>query len=629
MLFSLLLSLNFATTTLVATTTEKDTIKNADLNSIVISATKFRVMRSSVPNTLSVIEKESIESSVQGALLPVLGREVPGLFVTQKGVTGFGVSEGSAGVINIRGVGQGNKVLMLLDGQPQWAGLFGHALPDLYVASDVEKVEVIRGPGSLMYGSNAMGGVINVITHEHLFDGRTTRARIMYGSYNTQKYLISNGYSKGKLSSFVSVNHDRTNGHRERSDFRITNGFAKVGYKFNDRYKAVADLSLAKYYSQNPGAEDAPLLENTMDIFRGSASLSLENTYEKSSGAIKLYYNFGDHKINDGHSPDKLPQTTFFNSSDHNLGGMIYQSLSLFKNNNITIGADYKNWGGRAWNSQISQVSSLPDVEIVNKRVTELAAYAIAQQEFVRVLTINGGVRYEINSIFGGEWVPQVGVTLRAFRSNIIKLIVSKGFRSPNIREMYMFPPQNPGLRPESMINYELSAGQTFLGGNLITELGAFIIDGKDMIGITRIEGRPKNDNTGSFLNKGFEFETKWRVKKDLRLDLSYSYLNTDKPLLAAPKHNINFNVRYTPGTFSFGVNTQYIGGLYVNTNPTNLRKESYTLINFSAAWKTGWNKLNTTLFLKGDNLTNHKYYINYGFPMPGIVISAGADITF
>ena len=95
--------------------------------------------------------------------------------MTQKGITGFGVSEGAAGTVNIRGVGSGNKVLMLFDGQPQWAGVFGHSLPDTYVASDVERVEVIRGPGSLLYGSNAMGGVVNIITRHHKQEGRRTQ----------------------------------------------------------------------------------------------------------------------------------------------------------------------------------------------------------------------------------------------------------------------------------------------------------------------------------------------------------------------------------------------------------------------------------------------------------------------
>lgn len=157
-----------------------------NLKGVVVSANKIHVNRNSVPLSISVIEREEIEASSESALLPVLSEYVPGLFVTQKGITGFGVSEGAAGTVNIRGVGSGNKVLMLFDGQPQWAGVFGHALPDTYVASDVERVEVIRGPGSLLYGSNAMGGVVNIITRHHKQEGRRTQARVMYGSYNTQ-----------------------------------------------------------------------------------------------------------------------------------------------------------------------------------------------------------------------------------------------------------------------------------------------------------------------------------------------------------------------------------------------------------------------------------------------------------
>ena len=127
-----------------------------NLKGVVVSANKIHVNRNSVPLSISVIEREEIEASSESALLPVLSERVPGLFVTEKGITGFGVSEGAAGTVNIRGVGQGNKVLMLFDGQPQWAGIFGHSLPDTYVASDVERVEVIRGPGALLYGSNAM-----------------------------------------------------------------------------------------------------------------------------------------------------------------------------------------------------------------------------------------------------------------------------------------------------------------------------------------------------------------------------------------------------------------------------------------------------------------------------------------
>lgn len=94
-----------------------------NLQGVVISANKIQVNRNSVPLTISVIDRDQIEASSESALLPVLSERVPGLFVTEKGITGFGVSNGSAGTVNIRGVGQGNKVLMLFDGQPQWAGV--------------------------------------------------------------------------------------------------------------------------------------------------------------------------------------------------------------------------------------------------------------------------------------------------------------------------------------------------------------------------------------------------------------------------------------------------------------------------------------------------------------------------
>ena len=218
---------------------EPDSLIN--LKGVVISANKIQVNRSSVPLTISVIDQEAIQASSESALLPVLSERVPGLFVTEKGITGFGVSEGAAGTINIRGVGSGNKVLVLFDGQPQWAGLFGHSLPDTYVTSDVERVEVIRGPGSLLYGSNAMGGVINIITRKHHQAGRRTQARVMYGSYNTQKYMVNNGYNVGNFSSFVSVNHDRTDGHRPNSDFQITNGFANNAV--TNRYNSLSSKS--------------------------------------------------------------------------------------------------------------------------------------------------------------------------------------------------------------------------------------------------------------------------------------------------------------------------------------------------------------------------------------------------
>ncbi|MDP3436976.1 MAG: TonB-dependent receptor [Bacteroidales bacterium] len=621
-LFSL--SVNLFASEKEKTTGIKDTLKAVNLNSVVISANKTKVNRNNVPLTISVLEKEDIETGGNSALLPILSQHVPGLFVTQRGVIGFGVSSGSAGEINIRGVGQGNKVLMLFDGQPQWAGLFGHSLPDLYVSSDVERVEVIRGPGSLLYGSNAMGGVVNIITRKFKGDGRESRARVSYGSYNTQKYMVNNGYNKGRFSSFVSVNHDRSDGHRSNSEFKITNGFAKAGYKIGEHFNLSGNVSVAKIYSENPGRKDDPITQNEMDIMRASASISLENTHKYGSGALQVFVNAGDHEINDGYKVGELPRSYLFNSNDHNYGVMLYESLRVFKGNSFTLGFDYKNWGGKAWNSSIA---SGTNTTLSDRNVHETAGYFIVQQEFFDILTINGGLRFEYSSSFLSEWVPQIGLTIKAFPNNVIKGSISKGYRSPNIREMYMFPPQNPNLMPESMVNFELSVGQTMLNSNLIAELSLFYIDGWNMIETLRINGIPKNLNTGFFDNRGFEMMASYRVKPNLRADFNYSYLKTSKPLLAAPTHKLYLSMGYSPGPFILNLNSQYIGGLYLNT-ATKLQ-ENYLLFNVRASYKRLIGTLDTRFFINGDNITGVSYSVNEGFPMPGVIISAGIDLNF
>lgn len=604
-----------------------------NLQGVVISANKIQVNRNSVPLSISVIDRNEIEASSESALLPVLSQRVPGLFVTQKGITGFGVNDGSAGTVNIRGVGQGNKVLMLFDGQPQWAGIFGHALPDTYVASDVERVEVIRGPGSLMYGSNAMGGVVNIITRHHKQEGRRTQARIMYGSYNTQKYMVNNGYNIGNFSSFISLNHDRTDGHRPNSKFHITNGFSNLGYKINEHYRVTGDLSLAKFKTQNPGEIDAPVLDYLVDVLRGTTSFALENHHEKTSGALRVFYNWGNHEVNDGYKPGGTPRSYLFRSDDHNTGVLLYQSFRLVEGNTFTAGIDYKNWGGHAWNDSINGKNG----ELIDKSVNEVAGYVIMQQDLFDMLSINAGVRYEHNSVFGGEWVPQAGLTVRPFEGNVIRASFSKGFRSPNIREMYMWGAANDELKPENMLNYEVAVGQSFLDGRLYGEVTAFFIDGKNMIESVRVNPASQfpqeNRNVGTFTNKGIELEGRYQILRNLSMDMNYSYLHTSKALLAAPVHKLNLGATYSPGRFTFNANVQSVYDLYVRLeNPANKIsevKENYTVLNARAAYRFGSRDKGLNLFVKGENLTATRYTINYGFPMPKAVFMGGIDVTF
>ena len=212
-----------------------------------------------IPLNVTQVTASEIETSGETSLLPVLGSKVPGLFVTERGFAGYGVSGGSAGEVNIRGVGQGNKVLFMIDGQPQWAGVFGHSLSDTYVANGVERVEVVKGPSSLLYGSNAMGGSINLVTRTQNSDGLTGRARAMFGSFNTQKFALSSGYKKDRFSATLSGQLDRSNGNRAGSAFWLANEFVQLKYAASNHWSLAGMLDMTQSKANNPGTIQKPL----------------------------------------------------------------------------------------------------------------------------------------------------------------------------------------------------------------------------------------------------------------------------------------------------------------------------------------------------------------------------------
>ncbi len=155
------------------------------------------------------------------------------MFVTERGLAGYGVSGGSAGAVTMRGVGGVGRVLFLIDGQPQWAGIFGHSLPDTYVSNDVQRVEVVSGPSSLLYGSGAMGGSVNLITRRATEDGFNGSARAMAGSYGTMNYSARAGYKTGNLRAYAAASYERSDGNRRGMGYWLANQYASLNYDFS------------------------------------------------------------------------------------------------------------------------------------------------------------------------------------------------------------------------------------------------------------------------------------------------------------------------------------------------------------------------------------------------------------
>ncbi|MFO7370641.1 MAG: TonB-dependent receptor [Bacteroidales bacterium] len=582
------------------------------IDEIVVTGTKTGVNRHNVPMTISVVTGKQIEESSESALLPVLSEQVPGVFITERGITGFGVSTGSAGSISIRGIGgsPNTQTLILLNGNPQFMGIMGHPLPDAYIASDVEKVEVIRGPASTLYGSNAMGGVINIITRDQKKEGLSANARLMYGSYNTQKYMVNTGYKKNGFNVLASFNHDQTDGHRDSSDFSINNGYLSTGYKINEHLRLEANFSLANFDATDPGKE-SDMAGETIDITRGMGAFSFTNIFEKTNGSVRFFYNFGEHDITDG-----------FHSKDKNFGTVVYQSFNFFKGNTLTFGIDYKQYGGMAENVKAMGGQGL---QFVDTTVQEIAGYAYIQQMLFEKLTLNAGFRLEHNSMYGTEPVPSVGLAYHPFFATTVKASVAKGFRSPTIRELYMWGTANDELNPEKMTNYELSIEQRFLKNKVTAEFTVFKAEGDNLIKTVAESGITKYRNTGNFSNLGIEFAGSYKPLDNLSVRANYSYISMDEPIIATPEHHFNLSSTYQLKKFTATLSVQSVHNLYTRTSPT-AEKESYTLLNTRLAYK--FNKY-CDLFIKGENLTNQDYCINYDYPMPGFIAFAGINLHY
>ena len=184
------------------------------------------------------------------------------------------------------------------------------------------------------------------------------------------------------------------------------------------------------------------------------------------------------------------------------LGVSWYQSATLFTGNRLTAGFDYQHFGGESWNRMVSTGERIPGVD---KQMDEFAGYVDFRQDLGEWLSLDAGIRVDHHSHVGTEWIPQGGLSFHLPRQMEVKAMVSKGFRNPTIREMYMFPPQNPDLMAESLMSYELSFSQRVLDGALYYGINLYYIDGDNMIMTVPTDGKPKNVNTGKIENRGIE----------------------------------------------------------------------------------------------------------------------------
>jgi outer membrane receptor protein involved in Fe transport len=228
-------------------------------------------------------------------------------------------------------------------------------------------------------------------------------------------------------------------------------------------------------------------------------------------------------------------------------------------------------------------------------------------------------VRLNSSSTYGRVLAPQFGATWRADERTTLRATAARGFRSPTIRELYLFPAPTPGLDPEQMWNYELGLRHGFTP-DVSFELAVFQAEGRNIIRTEGVYPNLKLKNSGSFVHRGFELSGTMRVSSSLSSELTYGFLAPGQQTMANPRHKLYTGVYFTSGIVAVNAGVQYIAGLY-GADKSQKALPDYAIVQ-ARATVTPWPAF--SLYVSGENLFNQDYQTMADYPMPGRTVLGG-----
>ena len=559
--------------------------------------------------TVPVISGDTLAIDGTGArtVFDAVERLVPGAFVTHRGVLGYGISSNGTGQISIRGVGESPNaaVLIVVDGRPDFQGEMGHPLPDFFSLTDVSRVSVTEGPASVLYGSNAMGGVVE-IDPIHPSRQNETRLTASLGSFLTGQYRLSNGGTLGRFFYNVTGGISHTNGDREYSHFREGDGSVSFGYDFSDHWKGSLDGRYGHFLVEDPGPVGDPSEANYAAVGRGGFSANLNDAYGRMYGSIRAYGSYGRNFISDG-----------FRSIDDATGIRLDQTFALNRTLLLEVGSDVMHYGGEAHTEPSGYSWGTHHID-------EQAGFALVQWTPLHGLRLNAGYRYQANSQFGDLSAPEAGGSYAFSDRYSIAFNASRGFRNPTLRELYLFPAPNPNLLPETMWNYQATfharPSRTFHAWTTV-----YYVSLQDLIVTLGYWPNMALRNAGDAINRGVEFNSEWMPGGHVRVQGGYSYISSTNLAPWVPANKFNYSVEIPVRRLTADFSGISAGRRYTGTTHTSYLGE-YTDATLRLSYPL---REHSTVFALIDNLFNRRYEFLPGYPMPGINAAGGFTLKF
>jgi outer membrane cobalamin receptor len=570
---------------------------------IVVTATMTRKAVKDCSASVSVVGETDLKATTSSNAMNLLA-SLPGIFVRKTG--DFGRSD-----VDIRGIGQrGRRIAVLVDGRPEKMGLFGCAVTHTFPLDNVERIEVVRGPSSVLYGSEAMGGVVNILTHE---PRKKTEIALTssYGSFDTKQLNLHFGQNLKKFKYFFTLDKRQSDGHRENS------GYSGDAFTGKVIYEVTEDLEVSfrgKYFAgkkYEAGSIEFPLVDFWNDYERGAVDLTLKREGEKDEALFKAYRNFGHHQFSDG-----------WHSRDYTNGGILRFTTHRIPNNELTAGIEARNIGGKSY--------SWPAGEW---KKSEIAFFIHDEFVFKKKLIFSTGIRLNRDSLYGYEICPHWGVVFQADNNTRLRGMINKGFRSPQLNELFMYPAANPDLKPERIWNFEIGLDQRILSW-LDFDISLFRMQGSNLVE-TGVNPSPPPQflfmNTGKFTFTGAELGINARFSTKLTSNLFFTCLDPCEKTKGRTGQKWDLSLRFEDKALFASLQAQYITD-YFGADHSQNPLPSYLLLNARAAVELS---RFINIFLDINNILDTDYLIyldlpglgSGSYPMPERNISLGITL--
>lgn len=592
------------------------------LEEIIVIASKFPERLFDSPASVEVINEEQIFNTKAENLASIL-KNIVGVEITDYGTPGDIKS------ISIRGSSP-EQVLVLIDGQVANGVQTGKIDLGLISADMIEKIEIYRGPASALYGANALGGVINIITKKG--GKKEGTLSIHYGNFHTQKYNVSYQDRIDDYTYFLTGEYFKTEGSRENSQLEKFSFMSRVSKEIDSQSKLDLILRFNDHQRGIPGSLDFPSPNAWQNDRTFSMNINWQKTEEDRDYNIMAWYDF--HKL----SYDNPDEWGYKGTSIHknNSSGISFDSTYYdftFGNQKESACTHTLTWGG-----DISY-NWTDSTDIGKHQGLQGAIFIQDAWQIKEKLSATAGLRYDYNQLFAGQLNPRIGLNYKLQDELSLHMSVSRAYRAPNYNDLYWpedgFVGGNTNLQPEIAWAYE--AGMRFKNkkGDTQAELNIFKKNVKDLINwAADSDGIWRPSNIGTARVDGLEFITQKDFNNHLTANFNYTYLNAidlESDTQLKPKHKYGLGLTYSD---QFGKNNDdfviNLDGYLVAGRPDN--QEAYYLFDINAArdfslGKDKNKKVNLSFSVK--NIFNQKPELVSGYPIQGRTYLLGISTRF